>query len=615
MPPAPGWQVPVKEFGRMVDLRACPSLTAMFFQQAERLGDRPFLWGKREGRWQPLSWRRAAALVTLLAGGLRALGLSPGDRVVLAAENRPEWTLADLAIMAAGGVTVPAYVTNTVADHLHILDNSGAVMAIASTRTLAEKVLAAACRADRQPAVIAIEPPSLAQATGVALHSWADVLGLGQGREPEVARQVAATRRHHTACLIYTSGTGGAPKGVMLSHGAILHNCHGAFRLLRELGLGDEVFLSFLPLSHAYEHSAGLYFPIALGAQIYYAEGVEHLAADMAEVRPTIMTAVPRLYETMRARILKTVQRSTRLRRRLFEAAVALGAKRYRNNGRLGPLEALLDRLLDRLVRRQVRRRFGGRLKAFVSGGAPLPPEIGLFFTALGVCILQGYGQTESAPVVSCNPPKRVRLETVGPPLDGVCVRIADDGEILVQGELVMQGYWNDARGTAEALRDGWLHTGDIGEIDPDGYIRITDRKKDIIVNSGGDNVAPQRIESFLTLQPEIAQAMVHGDRRPHLVALLIPDREWTAAWARQNGCAEGLEQLVEHPGFRRAVAQVLERVNAQLSPVEKVRRFILAAEPFTVDNGMLTPTLKIRRHKIREAYGAALDALYDERR
>jgi long-chain acyl-CoA synthetase len=590
------------------DYRSCHSLPAMFFAQAARLGERPFLWAKRDGAWRATSWGEAAATVTALAGGLRALGLEPGQRVALVSENRPEWALADLAIMAAGGVSVPAYTTNTTADHLHILNNSGARFAIASTRALAEKVMAAAWQADQPPVVIAMERPTLSQSSGAPLLSWQQVLELGETAPPP-----HDAGRTDTACLIYTSGTGGAPKGVMLSHGAILSNCMGAATLLAGLGLGDEVFLSFLPLSHAYEHTAGLYFPISLGAEIYYAEGIDRLAANMLEVRPTIVTAVPRLYETMRARILKGVHLAGGMRRTLFEAALALGVKRI--EGRLGVLDALADRALERLVRDKIRTRFGGRLKAFVSGGAPLGYELGQFFTALGVRILQGYGQTESAPVVSCNPPGRVRLKTVGPPMEDVEVRIAADGEILVRGELVMQGYWNDPAATAAAIRDGWLHTGDVGEMDADGYIRITDRKKDIIVNSGGDNVSPQRVEGFLTLEPEIAQAMVHGDRRPHLVALLVPTEDWAAAWAGERGLDPSLSSLITTTEFRRAVGAAVERVNHRLSAIEKVRRFTLSAEPFSVANGMMTPTLKIRRHRIREQFGPALEGLYEDKR
>jgi long-chain acyl-CoA synthetase len=584
-----------------VEFATQASLPAMFLEQAGRLGDRPFLGHKAQGCWHALSWREALDRVLALAAGLRALGLDRGDRVMLAAENRPEWAMADLAIMAAGGISVPAYTTNTVADHLHILDNSGARLAIVSTRALAERVLPAAARSNRAPALITMEPLGLAQSPGVDIHAWDAVLEMGRGGEAGIRTTITELGRSDTACLIYTSGTGGVPKGVMLTHGAILCNCMGATDVLRELGLDNEVFLSFLPLSHAYEHTAGLYFPISIGAEIRYAESLEHLAANMAEVSPTIMTAVPRLYESMRTRILKGLSRVSPLRRRLFMAALDLGTRRI-GGERLGLLERLADIVLERLVRHKVRARFGGRLKAFVSGGAPLPYEVGVFFMALGVRILQGYGQTEAAPVIAVNRPDRNRIETVGPPMRGVEVRIAGDGEILTRGEMVMQGYWRDLDATAQAIdAEGWLHTGDIGQLDADGALRITDRKKDIIVNSGGDNVAPQRIESFLTLEPEIAQAMVHGDRRPHLVALIVPDRDWI----------QSLGAPMTEDELRQTLGRVIDRVNRQLSPMEKIRRFMIVHDPFSVDNGMLTPTLKIRRHQISKLYGEALDKLY----
>jgi long-chain acyl-CoA synthetase len=597
----------------VVDYQSCPSLTAMFFSQAAALAESPCLWRKRNKAWTSLSWSQVAEQINLLARGLQALGLTPGDRVLLVAENRPEWLIADLAVMASGAITVPGYTTNTVSDHLHLFNNSGATFAIVSTRSLAERVIGAALSADRLPQVIAMEALSFRQNPGVELRSWDDVLALGSTHDDRVAEQVASTKRGDAACIIYTSGTGGAPKGVVLSHGAILCNCMGAHDLLAEIGLDNDVFLSFLPLSHAYEHTAGQFFPLSIGAQIFYAEGIEQLAAYMAEARPTIMTAVPRLYETMRARILAGIAREGGIKATLFHRAVVLGTKRY--NGKLSIIERLENKVLDALVRRKVAARFGGRLKAMVSGGAPLNLEVGLFFKALGVPILQGYGQTESAPVVSCNPLTRVKLHTVGPPLSGVEVRIAEDGEILVRGELVMTGYWDDEQATRHAIRDGWLHTGDIGVIDDDGYICITDRKKDLIVNSGGDNISPQRIEGLLTLQPEIAQAMVYGDRRPHLVALLVPDAEAATSWAAAHGKPADLTQLLADSSFRRHLGDAIDRINRQLAPAEKVRRFLLTAEPFTVDNEMCTPTLKIRRHIIIARYGRGLEELYDDRR
>ncbi len=587
-----------------------PNLATMFFEKTADIGDKPFLWAKRDGNWTSVSGTEAAARAAALARGLADLGIGAGDRVILVSENRPEWAIADIAIMAAGAVSVPAYVTNQVDDHLHIVTNSGAKAAIVSTAALAERFLPAAEQAPALETVIVIEKPKDAPAPGLAIHLWDEVIERHAGAPDDVAERVGAIARTDTSCLIYTSGTGGVPKGVMLSHGAILANCKGAHRLLNELGLDDEVFLSFLPLSHSYEHSAGLMFPISIGAQIYYAEGIDKLAGNMLEARPTLMTAVPRLYETMHGRIVRGVRQAGGVQEKLFNKAVELGTRKYERGG-LGPIAALGDAVLDRLVRAKVRQRFGGRLKALVSGGAPLNYDIGVFFTALGLRLLQGYGLTESAPVISCNPPGRIKIDTVGPPVVDVEVRIADDGEILVRGELVMQGYWDDAAATAEAVRDGWLHTGDIGELDGDGYIRITDRKKDIIVNSGGDNVSPQRVEGFLTVQPEIAQAMVYGDKRPHLVALLVPDEEFVRDWAKSHDKPRNLGELAEDSDFRQAISEAIDRVNSSLSVIERVRRFIVAAEPFTIENALLTPSLKIRRHKITEIHRDALDALY----
>jgi long-chain acyl-CoA synthetase len=596
--------------GEAMDYASCRSLPAMFLAMAEARGDRPFLWAKRDGRYGALSWAEAADQVRRLAGSLIALGIEPGDRVVLVAENRPEWAVADLAIMSAGAMTVPAYVTNTAEDHRHILGNSGARAAIVSTAALAARLLPAVALVPSVGAVIAIEPPDETP-SGVAVHAWGDVLAGGERGGDELDARLAALRPDDTACLIYTSGTGGVPKGVMLSHRNLIANCRGAYKLLERLGLGDEVFLSFLPLSHSYEHTAGLMFPISLGAEIYFAEGAETLASNLLEARPTLMTAVPRLYETLHQRIRLQIQRERGLRRRLFETAVALGQKRLAG-GELSFGERLVDPLLDRLVRAKVRARFGGRLKAMISGGAPLTPEIGGFFLALGVRLLQGYGQTEAAPVVACNPPDRIRIDTVGPPFDGVELQLADDGEILVAGDNVMKGYWNDPEATARAVIDGWLHTGDIGRLDPDGYLRITDRKRDFIKNSGGDMISPARVEGALTLVPEIAQAMVAGDRRPYLVAVIVPDPDFARNYAAAHALAGELPALARDAGFHRALGEVIARINQDLPPAERVRRFIIADAPFSLDNGQMTPTLKIRRYAIRAAYGAACDSLYD---
>jgi long-chain acyl-CoA synthetase len=587
------------------------NLVSMFFTRAAERGDAPFLWAKREGAWRPTSWREAAGQVASLAAALKGIGLKPGDLVMLVSENRPEWCIADLAIMAAGCVTVPAYTTNTERDHQHILDDSGARAAIVSTAKLARPLLAAATRSNVCEHIIAIEPLRGGQPGNLSFHSWDRLIAAQTGDVEAVASAARSITREDLACLIYTSGTGGAPRGVMQHHGAILHNVEGCTEVISEdFGWDEEVFLSFLPASHAYEHTGGQFFPIALGGQIYYSEGLEKLASNIEEVKPTIMVVVPRLFEVLRQRILKAVEKQGKLTNYLLKRALDIGAKDY--EGRVPLWDRPMDLILDRTLRPKIAARFGGRIKAMVSGGAPLNPDVGIFFHSMGLTLLQGYGQTEAAPVISCNRPKAgIRMDTVGPPLGKTEVRIAEDGEILVRGELVMKGYWRNPAQTEKALQDGWLHTGDVGHLDEAGRIVITDRKKDLIVNDKGDNVSPAKVEGMLTLQPEILQAMVVGDRRPYLVGLVVPDPEWVAEWTKANGKANDAAFLRDDPDFHRAVAAAVDRVNGDLSVIEKVRRFILADEPFTTDNEQLTPSIKIRRHVIRQVYGERLDALY----
>ena len=590
------------------------SVIQAFYEKVEELGDNPFLWRKVDKVYQPMSWNEVAERVKALSLGLRELGVKPGDRVTLVSDNQPEWLIADIAIVTAGAITVPAYTTNRVRDHKHVLNHSGSVGAIVSTKALSRNLFPAALDAPKCEWAISMEDTKFAQSGPLEVYLWDDVMEKGRQSGKDALDLVPKAKRDDVCCFIYTSGTGGTPKAVMLTHGNLLCNCMGAYDLLKSFGLGEEVFLSFLPLSHSYEHTAGQYFPITIGAQIYYAEGVESLLTNLAEVRPTIMTAVPRLYEAMHQRIRRGVEKQGGFKEKLFNLAVEIGTKRYKDPGSLTLKEKLLDIVCERLVRAKVRQRFGGRLKAFVSGGAALNPDIGVFFTALGLRLLQGYGQTEASPVISANPPGKVKIHTVGLPLKGVEIKIAGDGEILVRGELVMKGYWNDEEATASAIQDGWLHTGDIGQFDEDGYLEITDRKKDIIVLSGGDNLSPARVEGFLTLQPEIAQAMVYGDKRPALVALLVPDPDWLAEWAQSNGKPNDLSALADDPALAKALSGVIDQVNNSLSMLEKIRRFTIADAPFSTENGMMTPTLKIKRHVIKERYGSTLEALYNKK-
>ncbi|URW76992.1 AMP-dependent synthetase/ligase [Sphingomonas donggukensis] len=582
----------------------------MFFTRAREKGDAPFLWHKEDGGWQSMSWAEAAQQVASLATSLRAMGLRKGDRVMLVSENRPEWCIADLGIMAAGCVTVPTYVTNTERDHQHILENSGACAVVVSTAKLAKTLMPAVLRGSAARIVIAIEDFRLGQPGSIDFHHWADLIAPDRGDVAKVTAEATA-QRGDLACIIYTSGTGGAPRGVMQHHGAILHNVNGCCTVISEdFGWEDEVFLSFLPLSHAYEHTGGQHFPIGLGAQIYYSEGLDKLASNIEETRPTIMVVVPRLFEVLRTRITKAIEKQGKLSSYLLDRAVSIGGKEAA--GSASALDLPMRLIVNSLFKPKIGKKFGGRMKAMVSGGAPLNPEVGTFFSSIGLTFLQGYGQTEAAPVISCNRPAAgLKHDTVGPPLVDTEVRIAEDGEILVRGELVMHGYWRNEEETARVLKDGWLHTGDIGVIDAKGRIQITDRKKDIIVNDKGDNVAPQKVEGMLTLQNEIVQAMIAGDRRPYMTAVIVPDPEWTAEWCAKTGSGCNFEKLKANHEYRAAIGAAVERVNKDLSVTERIRRFIIADGPFTIENEQLTPSLKIRRHVLRAVYGERLDALY----
>jgi len=587
------------------------SLTEMFYAQAKALAKKPLLFEKQDGAWKALTWHETAEQVTKLASALEKMGVVTGDRVVLVSQNCPRWAIADFAIMSIGAISVPTYTTNTARDHLHILENSGAKAAIVSTKNLARTFLKAAHQSDALIHTITMDEYIIEQRLNVHVHHWQKIIDAENADIDAYAARAESVTRDDIACLIYTSGTGGLPKGVMLHHGSILHNSAGASHIIESLGLKNNKFLSFLPLSHAYEHTAGHCWPLAIGAQIWYAESIEKLASNMAEAKPTVMVVVPRLFEMLRTRITRAISKEGGMKARLFDRCLELGMKTQRDGLSLSFWERIESLFLNLTVKRSVYKQFGGALKALVSGGAPLSPDVGYFFSALGLPLLQGYGQTEAGPVISVNPPAAPLMHTVGKPLKGVETKIAEDGEILVRGEFVMKGYWRDEAATQKALIDGWLHTGDIGVLDDKGYLEITDRKKDLIVNDKGDNVSPQRIEGMLALEDEIAQAMVYGDRRPYLVGLIVPDNDWMVDWARKEGKPRALDELNDDKDFRKALSAAVNRVNGRLSNLEKVRRFEIAPEAFSIENEQMTPTLKLRRHVVGEVYGHILTGLY----
>ena len=552
-----------------------PNLAAMMFGLARQRPSRPMLRHYEDGAWHGTTWAAFATKAASAARGLRAAGIAAGDRVLMVSESRPEIPILETALMAIRAIPVPAYVTNTPDDHAHLLRDSGARTAIASNPDLAARVAIAAAQTTGLDNLFCMTPKGVG-----SNHRPLAPLFDDQSSPDDIAAETAIIPQGSLACLIYTSGTSGPPRGVMLPHRAILSNIAGIGEFAaRTLNLDGSVYLSFLPLSHSYEHTVGQFILPALGSEVVYGRGLEHLAADLQTVRPTILTVVPRMLEVIRTRIQNQLKRDPAWKRRLFEQTLAAGLRRVEGQSTLA--DRLAAPLLDRLVRSKVRARFGGRLIGLISGGARLDPETGRFFDALGLPLLQGYGQTEAGPVISVNLPTRPRNTTVGHPLPGIEVRTAKDGEVLVKGDLVMDGYWNDAEATALTLRDGWLHTGDLGRLHPDGTLEITDRKKDIIVLSGGENVSPARIEGLLMNEPEIQQAVIGGEGQAGLSALIVPAEGETA----------------------QTVAAAIGRVNQGLSVTERIRRHKIVPA-FTIENGLLTPSQKIRRSIVLEAYG-----------
>ena len=570
------------------------TLPNLFFQKALENSDKPFLWAKRNKEWKSLSWHETEVRVKQVAAGLKYHGIMPGDKVIIVSENRPEWIISDLAINTLNAITVPAYVTNTEDDHRYIIEHSDAKAVIVSDNIIANRIALALSKVNSCKLLITMDEYSGFMPEGLKVESYEKLTQIGEENISTALHNLNTIDKDDICCLIYTSGTGGRPKGVMLTHKSIYHNILGADDLVKQVGDIEHTYLSLVPLSHAYEHMA-IFLQIYLGAQIYFAEGPEKFAANLLEVSPTLSTAVPRLFEVLYDRIRIQIKNSGKLLEFAFNRTVKLGKKNLFNE--LNFIEKIEHHTYCSLIRKRIAKRLGGRLSAFISGGSALNPDIGYFFLSLGVQIIQGYGQTEASPLISANPPVKVKIETVGPPIKGVEVKLSDDGELLVKGDGVMKGYWKQEKETSETIIDGWLHTGDLADIDNDGYISIKDRKKEIIVNSGGDNIAPVRPEASLTFQDIILQAMVSGDRRPYLVALIVTEPEMVKDMSEED--------------IEKEVSLAVKKANENLSQIEKIRQYIIINEPFSTDNGMLTPTMKLRRHMINENYGNQLDSLY----
>ena len=510
--------------------------------------------------------------------------LSKGDRCLLISENRPEWLISDLSIMAAEAITVPAYTTYVEKDYEYILNDCNPSILIVSNNEQFKKIKSI-LKGKKIKKIFSFE-----KLDEIAENEYININNLIKNKVFQDTELSFSLKRDDTACIIYTSGTQGNPKGVMLSHGGILSNCEGAMDFLNPIIQKKQTkFLTWLPLSHSYEHTVQ-FVQIAVEARVYYAEGVDKLIKNMGECSPDIMTAVPRFYQNLYQKLKASFNNAKGIKKILIDKTVEIGLKKIKKM-KTNYFEILLDILLDKLVRKKIKAEFGGSLKTFVSGGGALDKEVGYFLNAIGLPTLQGYGLTETSPVVSCNPINDIRIETVGIPFKGIEVKIAEDGEILVKGENVMNGYWNNTEETKKVLKNGWLYTGDVGTFE-NNYLRITDRKKDIIITPGGDNISPIKVENEITNSKYFDQAVVYGDNKPYLVALLVLNNE--------------IKNINNNE-----INKEIENINKNLSKIEKIKKYFLINETFSIENGMLTPTLKLKKFKIIHKYKNSFENLY----
>ena len=568
-----------------MNLNNLNNLIELFVNQANKQNKKDiFLEWLNPSNKKTYTWEQTEKNILKLSKVIKE-NIKEGDRCLLVSENRPEWFVSDLAIMVAGGITVPAYTTYTEDDYKYLIEDCEPSLVVVSNNEMLKKLNNSINEKDFIKKVITLDEKTKVtnNLNIINKEKYLDFnLIINNNLLAEDKIENNKLKRNSPACIIYTSGTGGNPKGVILSHGGILNNLVGACEIMKPLFNSRPVFLTWLPLSHSYEHCVQ-FAQIAVGAKVFYAEKIEKLLENISEAKPTIMTAVPRFYQNLYNKINMNLKKQTGFKAKLIEATLRLGRKKLLNQ-KMTFSEKLLNFIVDKLVRKKIKKQFGGNLKAFVSGGGALDKEIGEFLNSVGLPTLQGYGLTETSPVVSCNPIHKIKVETVGPPFKGNEVKIAEDGEILVKGENVMLGYWNKKEETEKVIINGWLHTGDIGEIDPnDGYLKITDRKKDIIVSAGGDNISPAKIENMITNEPEIDQCMVYGDKKNYLVALVVPNKDFLNEKEKIN--------------------KVIEKINKKLTLLEKIKKIQLIDENFSIENGLMTPTMKVKRKKVTDFY------------
>ena len=575
------------------------TLTKLFFENSLLYQNKTLFGFKKDGEWSHISWNEASNLVQDLSVGLHEIGVRKNDKISIIAENSYKWCVVDLAIISLGAITVPGYTTSNEDEIFYLLSHSEASVVFLNSKLLStiENILP---KLDKIKHIVCIDEVKSTK-LNKTINSFDNLIGKGSkslSKSSFKEGTIHKVKEDDVVSIIYTSGTSSKPKGVMLTHKSIISNILGANELVKELEVKDHKFLSIIPLSHAYEHTAGFFLPILIGAEIFFNENRDQIVNDLLSVKPSLMTAVPRLYEVLHKKINNQLSNQSKITQKLFSKTIELGTKKFEKHELLF-IEKLQDFALDKLVRKKIQKKFGGNLKAFISGGAALNEQVGLFFQSLGINILQGYGQTECSPLISCNPIHNIKINSVGPVIKGIDIKLSKQNEILVKGNSLMKGYWKDKKNTNNTIIDGWLHTGDLGSIDEDGYLYISGRINEMIVNSGGENIAPVPIENLLMSYDEIEQALVCGHNRPFLISVLIPNE--TLLKANRSNVNK----------MKTDFQNIINNVNKQLSQNKKIRKFILSDKLFSIENSQLTPTLKMKRRVIEAFYKDEIENLY----
>ena len=564
------------------------NLNEIFESQKDKLRDKSLFWHKENGNWVSISWNEAGRQINILSEFLKTIEINKGDRVSIISKNSPFWCIADLAIMKIGAITVPAYTTSNENELLYLLNHSESKLALLDEEAYL-KIKKIKKKLIFTKKFILLENLKSTENKSFFIYHK-DILNkkiITNSQETNIDYKIS---KDDTACIIYTSGTSANPKGVMLSHNSIKSNIEGAKIYLDDIKINNHKFLSILPLSHAYERTGGFLLPIYIGGEIYFSNNRDQLLNDLQFVNPTLMVAVPRLYDVLLKKISNSIKSKNKIIKYLFEKNLILGNKKYKNES-LNVKDKFLDFIIDLTIRKKIKKIFGKNLMAFVSGGAALKQNAAIFFFSMGIKILQGYGQTEYSPIISITPFNNIKLDKVGKAIHLTEIKLSKDKEILVRGKSLMQGYWKDKKSTDKTIINGWLHTGDLGLFDDENYLKILGRKNEMIVNSGGENIAPAPLEDLFLSYDEIDQIMIYGHEKPYLVALVYPSEE-----IKEN---------------KKLVRKIFDEVNNNLSLTKKIRKFYLIKNPFSIESSELTPTLKIKRRIVEKNYHKELQSLY----